>query len=351
MQPIPSYIAAGWLRMSGLSPETSGRVPGVVASVIDVLLMWVLATRLVGRTAAAVAAVMLALTPSHFFHGRLVLDSMATLLFLMGWLAGMLAYADRPRRSTLFAATLCLGVCTFTTPQAVWTTPLYALISAVMIWVVARDDAPRHALVGAAGLMLPLAALIPWFLRHPLSYAGTIGAWGIHAANLRAPLDGIRQFFGYHVVGSRATLYWDSFSPRYLAMTGGSSSVDGTQKAGVFLWPVVVLAVIGAQRSLRHHSRQLAVIGAGVLAAPIGMVMLGHRQVAAEELTLLPFVIVLAAVGVDSARGSTNRLFKLVVIALLAVMPIQFAYYAADYFGDYRVRSSRDFARQRADGC
>jgi 4-amino-4-deoxy-L-arabinose transferase-like glycosyltransferase len=321
-----------------------------VASVIDVLLMWVIAARLVGRIAAAAAAVMLALTPSHFFHGRLVLDSMATLSFLMGWLAGMLAYVDRPRRSTLFVAMLSLGVCTFTTPQAVWTTPLYASIAAATIWVVS-PQVQHHWLVAASGLMLPLMTLFPWFLRHPLTYAETIGAWGVHAANLRAPLDGLRQFFGYHTVGSRAALYWDSFSPRYLFVTGGSGIVDGTGRAGVFLWPVILLAAIGVRRSRRQIPRQRMMIGAGVFAAPIGMVMLGHKQVVAEELTLLPFVIALAAVGVDSALGSANRLFKITVIALLALIPLQFTFYAADYFGDYGVRSSREFGHRPADGC
>jgi hypothetical protein len=280
----------------------------------------------------------------------LVLDSMATLSLLIGWLAGMLAYVDRPRRASLFVAMLCLGVCTFTTPQAVLTTPLYASIAVMTIWVVS-PHIQRHVFVAASGYMVPLAPLFIWFLRHPLTYADTIGAWGIHAANLRAPLDGLRQFFGYHTVGSRAALYWDSFSPRYLLVTGGSGIVDGTGRMGVFLWPVIVLAAIGVRRSLRQIPRQRMMIGAGVFAAPIGMVMLGHRQVVAEELTLLPFVIVLAAVGVDSAFGSANRFFKIVVIALLAAIPLQFTFFAADYFGEYRVRSSREFGHRPANGC
>src|SRR5437764_1418685 len=38
-------------------------------------------------------------------------------------------------------------------------------------------------------------------------------------------------------------------------------------------------------------------------------------------------------------RGSRRRVWRVAAICLLAMMPVQFAYYAVDYFTDYRRRS------------
>ena len=58
-----------------------------------------------------------------------------------------------------------------------------------------------------------------------------------------------------------------------------------------------------------------------------------------RALILLPIAAVIAAAGVEWMWQRRARVWRWAVIALIAAMPLQFAAFYRDYFGDYRVRS------------
>ena len=352
LQPIPVYAVVFWAQLSRHPADTSARWLVAAVSVLNVLLLLVITRRLVsGWMPALAAAALLALSPAHFSVGRSSIDAMAPVPFVLCWLANLLAYLDRPSRVRLGIAMAALGCGVFAGPFAVWTMPVYAAITAAALW----RSGPRAGgdwLIAAAGFVLPLALLVPWYVAHPASYIDTMGRWGIHPADIRSPLEGLRIFLGYHKVGSRVSLYWDGFSPRYLFLTGGAIAPQRATRAVALLLPTVAFAAIGARRILLDGaSTKRYVIVAGIMAAPLAMVLYGDRQALADEMVLLPLVAALAALGIDAMMVDRRRAVRWVAIALLALAPLQFARFAVDYFRTARAESATELSPGPADRC
>jgi hypothetical protein len=60
---------------------------------------------------------------------------------------------------------------------------------------------------------------------------------------------------------------------------------------------------------------------------------------------MLPFVVLVATFGVEYVMSSPQKLQRALGICLLALAPIQFAYFYVDYLTAYRVRSGFWFER------
>ncbi len=96
-QPLLVYLMAAVFSIVQVS-EAALRTPTALIGVIDVLLVYAVALRLLGRRRdAVVAAVVMALTPAHFILARQGLDYIAPLPFVLGWLWCLLAALDTGR--------------------------------------------------------------------------------------------------------------------------------------------------------------------------------------------------------------------------------------------------------------
>ena len=87
-QPAIMYLTAAVLQVAPLSAAAI-RTPAVIIGVLDVVLMFLLAQRLFGRsTSAWVAAGLLMVSPAHFMHSRFAMDYVYPLPFILGWKIG-----------------------------------------------------------------------------------------------------------------------------------------------------------------------------------------------------------------------------------------------------------------------
>jgi hypothetical protein len=138
----------------------------------------------------------------------------------------------------------------------------------------------------------------------------------------------------------RLSLYWNCFNPAFLFVSAEDNPINTTFRAGVFLLPMAVFIAIGAHRAAQslRSSRINLILLVGLLSAPLGIVIVGERAIP-RLLSMLPFAILIGAVGFARLRDSRRPLWRIAGVCLLAMMPVQFAYYAFDYFGDYRRRS------------
>ncbi|MDP2389340.1 MAG: hypothetical protein Q8N52_03345, partial [Acidobacteriota bacterium] len=78
-----------------------------------------------------------------------------------------------------------------------------------------------------------------------------------------------------------------------------------------------------------------------LLASPLAAAVVGEAYRINRALMLLPFVALVAAMGIDVLWTAGSRGGRVTVVLLLALMPLQFAGFYRDYFGDYRVRSAK----------
>lgn len=393
--PVIFYAMAGVLKVLPLS-ETSVRLPSVVVGLTDILLIFFVARRLFrGDWIALAAAGMLALTPAHFILSRYALDYLYPAPFVLGWLLCMLAYLDTGRVRTLGAATLLLGIGFYSYIAAVVLAPVYLLFTAALLFQ-ARKPARDYA-VAALGFALPLLALVPWLAAHPTAFADTAHRYELYNTGRMDALQGLRSFLSYNNIEERAGIYWSFLNPSFLFFTGDAQMPFSTRAVGVFLLPTSVLMIAGACVAIRRPTPRHLLVLLGFFAAPLAAVLVPENSEIIRAAAMLPLGVLLAATGleafwqwgrVERARvvlmpigvsvlaltvlyaawslvarhhlsSSTLPLaaaavavclvafasdaisvMKIAAVCLLLAMPLQFAGFARDYFGDYRRRAS-----------
>ena len=393
--PVIFYAMALVLKVLPLS-ETSARLPSVLVGLTDILLIFFIVRRMLKCEWLAIAAAgMLALTPAHFILSRYAMDYLYPVPFVLGWLLCVLAYLDTGRLRTLFAATLLLGLGFYSYIAAVLMTPIYLLFTAALLFN-ARKPARDYA-VAAAGFLLPLLLLVPWLMAHPTAFADTANRFELYNSRSMGVLQGLRSFVSYNNLEQRAGIYWSFLNPSFLFFTGDAQMPFSTRAIGVFLMPASVLMIAGMCFAIRRPRPAYLIALAGFFAAPIAAVLVPENSEIIRATAMIPFGVILAAMGVealwrwgriDRARmllmplgvavllaglayagwslgvhrhltSSTGPVIaagvalcliafasdavsitKIAAVLLLLAMPVQFAGFYRDYFGDYRRRSS-----------
>jgi len=271
---------------------------------------------------------MLILTPAHFIHGRLAMDYVYPLPFVLAWLLCLLVFLERRRLPMLCAATLSLGLGFYSYIASVAMMPLYLAMTFVALWAAGVRRAAAYA-IAAGGFLLPLAPLVLWLAHNPSAYAQSMQRYDLN-----------------HQISvlERASVYWDFFNPAYLFLSGGSNIMNSTREAGVFPLSLAIFLPVGLYRVLRDRlTAPNLLLLAGFLTAPAAALLVDERYAIDRELELLLFGVLLATIGAASLLRSPARLMRAGAIGLLVLMPLQFYRFCGDYFERYPQRSSRWF--------
>jgi 4-amino-4-deoxy-L-arabinose transferase-like glycosyltransferase len=326
-QPVPVYFTAAILAFLPLT-EAAVRLPTVLVALIDIVAMYWLGWKIFGRESRALlGAALLALTPAHFIHARIAMDYLYPVAFLMLWLVCLLIFLERRRLWILFLATFLLGVGFYSYIAAVLMMPLYLLCT---WWVLAREERhpTRAMIVALLGFIIPLLPAVPWMLEHSTTFSEQATRYGLHQ-------------WRFFALTERVTVYWNFFNPSYLFLTGGLNLMNSTRRVGVFLLPFAVFIPLGLKAiatSDRTTINTLLLIG--FLSAPVAASLVPELYAVDRELELLPFGVAVAMLGVDRALTGKSVVPRQLVFCLLALIPIQFYLFCADYFGSYRLRTA-----------
>jgi 4-amino-4-deoxy-L-arabinose transferase-like glycosyltransferase len=351
--PVLVYVTAFFLELLPFNGAAI-RFPSAVVGAVDVLLMYFIAARLFRseRWGLAVAA-LLAVTPAHVMHSRLAMDFIYPVPFVMAWFLCLLIYLDTLRLRWLFAATLILGVGVFSYIASMVTMPLFLLVTLLALLTSSARSA-RPYMVAIAGFLCPLLVAAPWLLSHWSFVTDTLGRYQIGVgtqANGPIVADGspivvVRGFIaGLQParVTERLSLYWRFFDPAYLFVTGGFARLtNSTRHVGLFLLPFLVFVPLGLVQmfTVRRTPASLVVL-LGFLLAPVAACLAVLEAYANDrELVLLPFGVLIAAFGIERLLAWRTRWGRAAAIGLLALVPLHFAFFVADYFGDYHRRSA-----------
>jgi 4-amino-4-deoxy-L-arabinose transferase-like glycosyltransferase len=394
--PAIFYLSVPFLKVLQFSERTI-RLPTVLVGVTNVFLMYLIGRRLFQRRSSAIAAsVLLALTPAHFMLSRYALDYLYPLPFILGWLLCLLIFLETDRIAMLLVATALLGVGFFSYIAAVVMMPLYFVLTCWVLW--SRPRRFQLLAVAAVGFGLPLLVLIPWLVSHPTAFADTVNRYNLYDAKKLNALQGLRSFLSYPSLDRMSFLYWSFFNPSFLFFSGDRQMTFSTREVGVFLFPIALLAPLGIIRVLgAARSRPSLLVLFGFITAPAAALLGAEDGVIVRAVELLPFTVLLAVFGVEylwtakivdrprrfllpagaafialvmayagwtaatqgrlgsstvgllligagmlaaAALSGRMPLGRVAALCVLAWAPIQFSYFAADYFGDYRLRSS-----------
>ena len=342
-QPIPVYFTALFLKVLPVS-EWTIRLPTLVVGLTDIVLIYFIAARIFKRERSAiVAAVLLMLTPAHLIHSRLAMDFLYPLVFLMAWFLCLLIFMERQQLSTLFAATTFLGIGFYSYIAAIAMMPIYFFITCLTLLKTQKRPI-RPLMVAAAGFIWPLLAVVPWLLGHAEAVVDTAQRYGLDAVVEPGRFEGLTSLKFLAAITERVSLYWRYFDPAYLFLAGGGYTVNTTHRVGVFLLPMIVCLAVGLNEIANVRRTWVNfILVLGLLTAPLAACLVAEPYAIQRELVLLPFVVLIATVGVEYLVSARQRPLRIAAWCVLVLIPIQFCAFYVDYFTTYRVRSAFGF--------
>lgn len=327
-QPMLFYLMAPFVAF-GVN-EWTARLPVALIAIVNLFLLFAIGRRVFGDARyALLAALILAGTPAHLIVARQALDYILPLPFVLGWFWFLLRYLDAGRARDLAAGGFLLGAGLFSYIAAWLLMPCHLAVTAIAVWRSGRESRGRDLALCCAAFAIPATVLAGALASRPDMLSATLGRYSIAGAAASAP--GLWE---------RVTLYWDYFNPSFLFFAGGSNPTQATGRAGVFLLPLLPLLMAGLREVFRNRSDRWTVACAALAAAPLPIAITMPAAASysiARAMTLLPFVALVATLGVRWLMR--ERRLRLLAVACLIGLPIQFAMFVGDYRGDYQRRA------------
>ncbi|HYB95172.1 MAG TPA: glycosyltransferase family 39 protein [Vicinamibacterales bacterium] len=339
-QPFLFYLTAASLKVFPFD-EWSIRVPVVLVALSSVALLYAVVFETYRtRWLATVAALLLAMTPSWFVMGRQGIDYICPAPFVLAWLWCLTRFLHTRQILVLACAGVLLAA-TALTHISGWA--LVPVLTAVTLGTLAyrRLLQPRAAVAFACGLAVPAMAVFLWLLFHPGVMRELVARYGL-VEDARWSSEAARSALS---PTQRLSLYWDYFNPSFLFFAGGSHPTQTTSTAGVFLLPFAVLLPAGLRACYVRPRPVMPAVICGFVTAPLAVVLvlgaLSDYSIG-RVITLVPFGVLIAAHGIYWL--CENRRRGTITLSLLAiVLPLQFASFLHDYFGEYQVRAAARF--------
>jgi 4-amino-4-deoxy-L-arabinose transferase-like glycosyltransferase len=274
----------------------AGRRASIFVASVNVALIFLVAWRMFARYLPALgAALILMFTPAHFAFGRVGLDAIYVIPFILIWLYAVLEFVDKDRPAAMAVAAAALGAGVYSAPSAPLTMMFLWITMMVALWV-ARRRKLSTLLIAAGTFVATLIPLMVWFYLHPATYQDTYGRWAIFAAHLRNPVDGFRASVNTNTLGTRASTYWSLIDPSYLFFSRAGTTAPLLMVSA----PLMVAGIIRCVRLVPNTAAVLVL--AGLVVSPLAGSSFGERNYIALALGLLPFAALLAAYGVEEIR-------------------------------------------------
>ncbi len=338
------YVMLPFQAIGGLNIETT-RLPGAVAGVAAVLLMYVVGSRLFGRPTGLVAAAMMAIEPWHVQQSRWGHESTLCPLLVLAPLAAML-WADlpldddphrRPRPWPAAIAGFVLGVACYGYPAVRLFLPLFLFLVVATAW---RTWKARLTNFRSRGAILAFAAGAAIALA-PLAWAHVAEPQAVAKRHAMMRLWGKSDSLGTRV-GKVVSRYAAHYGMDFLFLRGDHYEAQSPPEGGMFRWHMLPLMLLGAAACLRGApgSRAARLLLVWLVAYPAGDCLARHMSMhALRSAPGLTGLILLAAVGVTAGWGwlsNRNRTasWAFAACAALAAAGLN-GHCLHRYFGEY----------------
>lgn len=331
-QPVLFYATSLSLAIFPFT-EWSIRLPVVLIGLANIALVYAVARQMfAGRALSVIAGLLIALTPAHLIMSRQALDYICPVPFALGWLWCLGRFLTSGQARFLCVSGILLGAGTFSHISAWALMPLFAVVTlGALTWH--RSLGGRALAAFGLGIALPWALATLWLVRHPQVFVQLIGRYGITTPTASGGERTLSLF-------EKLSLYWEYFSPSFLFFAGGSNPTQTTSQAGVYLLPLAILIAAGSYAILRRSRILSRIILLCFISAPLPVVAVmgaASDYSIARAIMLVPFGVLIAIHGVEWLCHSA-RPARVLLVVLLAGVPLQFAVFVKDYFGDYQLR-------------
>jgi len=339
--PAHVYLTALFVRLFGTT-ETAIRASSATASLTAVFLIYAFCRRVFRhRGFALLGATLLALSPAFFIDSRLSTDHHYPLLAVGLWLICLARFFEDPNRVRWLAlAGLSLGVGVYTYGASVLLMPIYVALTAILLLKtgVHRPRAYGAFFVAFAIAVVPFAA----FLFTHRGYVGDVAnMYKVYDASRFTPLQGARELLSWTSLGARADVYFSYFNPSTLFFSGAGSLIQSTRQAGFFLAPFLILLPASVIFVLKYDVDWFAWLAfVAFFATPLAASIVDEHGAVQRVIVMAAFGAILVAYFVQRVSAESRPWVRAGVWTLVALLPISFVRFGADYLGDYRRRSS-----------
>lgn len=319
--PLPFYVVVltePWWRDDPARARYLAALTGASA----VPLTYLAASPIVSHGLAVLAALLVATTPAFVAHSRMIVgEGVWAVPFVMAFVAAAsrwLVIAPRSARYLAAAAAVLIA--------AAYAQPSGALIAVCIgaaSGLVIGAEAPARRDIGAMAMAVAvvLAPAAVTVLVTPSVYGDTFGAWLLHQAHVRNPLEWARSFTNHNAMRQTADAFWDFFSPAHLLFGDRAPAV-----AGFFLLASGGLAIFGTREVVRRAPAQVAVqrvwwlILAALVAAVFATALFREERATARGLVIAPLAMLLAVGGVAALGRTRAGQLGLALAAALGVV-------------------------------
>jgi uncharacterized protein (TIGR03663 family) len=323
-----------------------------------------LARASMGAPAAAVAALLAALSPAMVFYSRYYIHETPLVLFSFGALLGLGRYLRRPRPMSAALAGACVGLMLATkeTAPIALGSMLLALGLSVLTERLRRGAHRRdRTVVRGRDLLLALLAallvsslLFSSFFGHAQGLTDSLRAYGLHVERARAPSWHFHPWHYYLGLlihfPSRGTPVWTEAIILVLAVAGGAAgwsgrTVPGADPKALRFLGFYCLAMIAAYSAIPYKTPWclLGFLHGLILLAGAGAVVLvrAFRSVGGR-------VLVVALVGIAATHLGWQAFSGSFRFGADPRNPYVYAHTGTDVF--LIARRVEDLARAHADG-
>jgi 4-amino-4-deoxy-L-arabinose transferase-like glycosyltransferase len=337
--PLGMYLIAGALQVLPFNESTVRLPSALLGGFINIVLIYALALALLqSRMVAATSAALLAVAPANLIISRPGIDSVCQLPFALGGLCCVAWYLRTRDDRLALAAGVVFGFGIYAYVTSVVMMPFYLML----FWLVSRHAGVltrRVVMLSLAGFVAALLPMAAWLVWHPDALRGILLQYNRADPGSTVVMAIAQQDGAIAAIREFVRVYWSYFDPSFMFVTGSNMRTLTTHQAGVFLWPVALLAPLGLWHLRTNRTAQLLLIVC-VLVAPIPAVIKGAPYQIQRASGLLVFVSLLAGCGLAALWTSRLTASRALAPILVLACVWQFAVFYNDYHGGYRVRSA-----------
>ena len=325
---IPFIKAMG---LSVVSLRISMATVGMLSLALFALLGW----RLSGNRWASLAGVwILATSPLFFIQSRVFLELLLPVPFVIGWLISIVEFERRKDERLLLFASVILGLGFYSYGTARMIMPVYLGVTLAVYRL--KGACSWRTFAGAVGIHgLMMMPAVAFALQNP----------GLYLARF----EGLSWLTGgltfYSIVTTYLHHYLACLDPTDLFITGDSSLVHSTGRAGVYMLASLPLAVVGSawltsRAVLKRDTLAIQLLLAFVL-FPTPLALLEEIHAPARATYAVPAYALICVTGliIVTRLYRRNHLARLALAMLALAYAVEVGEFFGDYFGGYPARA------------
>lgn len=329
-QPMTIYATVLAFRLFG-SSYFMLRAVSVLFVLLSAVLIFFLIYEFIDLKTAIWGLVIFAATPIVMIQSHLALENIAPVPFIAFWLWMIVKYCKHLKLKYLILAGVSLGISIFSYLGLRLIAPPLVITTAIFIYYLGRKT-PKVAI---RRILIFLLVVVPFWvilLMSKYQYPGSI----------------LGQYRPSKLLSYQQLLlpYLSSFDPSFLFIKGDATPYHSTGKHGMFLLASLPLFILGLGRIIRSKQPVLIFILSNFFLTPVLYGWASDVYRASRLMSLTPFYVVIASLGMGVVFSIRKKLWRLfVVVTILTLIFLNFMDFLGNYWFDYPNRVKAEFSK------